>query len=195
MLTSFPRQKGFSLPELMIVLVIVAVLLAIVGPSFRSIIESNRRLFSMERTLAVLTHARSEAVARSSRVHVCPSSDSTTCITGSNIWTTGVIAFVDDGGTSGTAGDGIWQSAGGENIIRILADYGAGISVFGPTAPSTIVFNADGEAVSSGALQICDRNGPTEASAIVIGASGQLRVAVDENASGVVNVGADITCS
>ena len=191
------RQDGFSLVELMIVLIIVAVLATLAGPSFRESIERNRRLFAMEDTLALLTHARSEAVARSAPVHVCPSADQQTCIAGSNVWTPGIIAFADDGSGSGTESDGVLS--GDEELIRVAAGFGSGIDLYGPdpvtSSGSAIVFDEDGGAELSGTIQICDRNGPASASAIVMNVSGQLRIALDEDNNGTANDSAgDVTC-
>jgi len=201
-------QGGFTLIELMMVLVIVAILAAIAGPSFRDTIERNRRFFTIEQTLALLAQARGEAVARSARVHVCPSSDGLTCIDSSNVWSPGVIAFVDDGGgdaACGTANDGVWQKASScEDGVKVIASYPDGVDVYGPapsgSSESVIVFDADGGASSAVTLEICDRNGVTAASGIVVNVSGQLRLAVDEDDSGVVNglvggTAADLTCT
>ncbi|MFT6285572.1 MAG: type IV fimbrial biogenesis protein FimT [Halieaceae bacterium] len=198
-------SRGFTIIELMVVLVIVAVLATIAGPSFKDSIERNRRLSTMEQAVAILNHARTEAVSRSAQVRVCPSTDSDACRLGSNDWTPGVIAFVDDGGATGcaTAGDGLWDNTDDppcEAGIRVVSSFSSTINVYGPdpNSPleSAIIFNPDGGAEQLGSIRFCnDDNNENRASAIIVGVSGQLRIALDSSGNGVVedNTG-DIAC-
>jgi type IV fimbrial biogenesis protein FimT len=189
-------QSGFTLMELMIVLVIVAVLATIAGPSFRDSIERNRRLYAVEQTLSILNQARTEAVSRSAEVRVCPSSDSDTCVLGSNVWTSGIISFVDDGGPTGcaTAGDGLWDNDDDppcEAGVRVAPEFASGLNVYGPdpNSPlqSAIVFNADGGADLAGSIRFCyEDDDESRASAVVVGVSGQLRIALDSDDNGIV---------
>ncbi|WP_439107208.1 GspH/FimT family pseudopilin [Congregibacter sp.] len=60
--------KGFTLVELMIVIVIIAILLTVAAPSFRNFVAQQRlRSASMDLRMA-LTMARSEAVKRNANV-------------------------------------------------------------------------------------------------------------------------------
>ena len=65
-------QRGFTLVELMIVVVIAAVLLGIAVPGFRNVILGNSVTSKINELVGALQVARNEAVTRNSRVTLCP---------------------------------------------------------------------------------------------------------------------------
>jgi len=65
-----PRAEGFTLLELMMVIVISAVLLALVAPNMRDLILKNRLKGAAEEAQSMLQFARSEAVKRNADVYV-----------------------------------------------------------------------------------------------------------------------------
>jgi type IV fimbrial biogenesis protein FimT len=85
-------NKGFTLIELMITVVIVAVVLGLAVPSFQTQLLNNRSLALGEDFATAINFVRSEAVKRATRVSLCASSDGATC---AGEWTDGFIAFVD----------------------------------------------------------------------------------------------------
>lgn len=88
------KQRGFTLVELMITLVIMAILLGIAVPSFESAIATNRVATATNDLLSSLAHARSEAIRRGQRVTVCTSADGLTCAAAGG-WNQGWISFLD----------------------------------------------------------------------------------------------------
>jgi len=88
------KARGFTLVELMVGIVVLAVLLGLAVPAFRQTIESNRVTATTNDFVSALNYARSEALKRSNSVAVCSSTDGLTCA-GSNSWNTGWIAFAD----------------------------------------------------------------------------------------------------
>lgn len=56
------RQRGFTLMELMIVVVIIAVMMAVILPSLRGVAENNRLRGSVRELMSLMKYARSEAV-------------------------------------------------------------------------------------------------------------------------------------
>lgn len=96
------RVRGFTLPELMVAVALVAITLVWGIPSMQETIERNKLATAVNDFAAVLALARSEAVTRGSRVSICPSTSGTTCSTD---WTGRIIVFVDADGTctGGTA--------------------------------------------------------------------------------------------
>jgi type IV fimbrial biogenesis protein FimT len=82
--------SGFSLVELMVVIMIAAVLMAIGVPSYRYVTNSNRISAEVNALLGDLQFARSEAIKEGGTVTVCPSSDQVTCI-GNTVWNQGWI--------------------------------------------------------------------------------------------------------
>lgn len=72
-------QTGFTLIELMMVLMISAILAMLAGPSFNEIIRNNRLATMANDFVSTLNFARSEAVKRGAGIIVCSSDDQATC--------------------------------------------------------------------------------------------------------------------
>ena len=64
------RNKGFTLVELMITLVIVAILMALAVPSFNSTIKNNRISTQASELITSLNYVRSEAIKRGADVTI-----------------------------------------------------------------------------------------------------------------------------
>lgn len=82
--------RGFTLIELMIVLVIAVILLAIGVPSFRTLIQNQRLTTTVNDFSAAIRLTRSEALQRGVQVAMVPAD-----ATGTD-WTQGWMVFVDD---------------------------------------------------------------------------------------------------
>ena len=88
-------SNGFSLIELMIVLVVAVLLQAVVTPSFSGLINTSRVNAGAEAILNSLLLARSEAIKRNAKVVVCKSSEGDACASAGD-WHQGWIVFHDD---------------------------------------------------------------------------------------------------
>lgn len=86
-------QYGFSLLEIIIVVLILGVVLAIAVPSYTAMVNGNQLVATGNELLAAVQQARIEAIRRNQRVVLCPSSDGSTC--GSD-WNRGWISFQDN---------------------------------------------------------------------------------------------------
>jgi type IV fimbrial biogenesis protein FimT len=86
-------QKGFTLIELMVTLVVLGVLLAMGVPSFADLIRNSRSQAATNELVLALNAARVEAVKRGARVSLCPSVNGTSCA--GTAWQSGWIVFVD----------------------------------------------------------------------------------------------------
>ena len=118
-------NKGFTLIELMIVMVIVSILTMIAAPSFRSVMADNRATSTANELLYALQVARTEAIKRNAMVSLCPSSDQATC-TGNGNWHLGWIIFLD------VNTNGLRDNA--EEIIRVQNAFDSTVTLAGPNA-------------------------------------------------------------
>lgn len=94
-MTVTPMRKdssGFTLIELMIVIVIAAILLTVAVPSFQDLIRRNTVESMQAKMTTAVSTARTEAASRNSMVTVCASEDGETCGDATD-WSRGWIVF------------------------------------------------------------------------------------------------------
>lgn len=87
-------QRGFTLVELMVTLVLAAILMLLAIPSFTHQLRGWQRDSATKAFTAHVQLARSEAIKTSRRVVMCSSTNGTACAN-TNEWCTGWIVFVD----------------------------------------------------------------------------------------------------
>jgi len=104
------RQHGFTLIELMVTLIVLAILVSLAAPNFTRQILNNRSQSLGEIVTNEVNSARYEAISRATNVSVCASSNGTSC-TGN--WTDGYIIFVDGAASSSAAAPIV------TNVIRV----------------------------------------------------------------------------
>ena len=187
--TGFGRERGFTMVEVMIVMVVVAILVAVAAPGFRDLIGNNRIVTEVYTLRATLSNARSEALARRAPVVVCPSTDGAACAD-SDDWSTGYIAFVD-------LDDDIVVDAG-EDIIHIEAEERA-VDIAFNNAGRRVRFGSQGVALGfDGAFTFCDDRGVEDARELIVNPVGTVRAATDTDSpeDDIVNVGGlNVTCN
>jgi type IV fimbrial biogenesis protein FimT len=89
-------QAGFTLVELMIVIMIVSILMGVGVPSYKYVTNSNRLSAEVNGLLGDMQLARSEAIKQGLSVTVCASQDQLSCSQSSD-WSSGWIVFTDPG--------------------------------------------------------------------------------------------------
>ena len=100
-MTDMPlRQRGFSLVELMVTMVVAVILLAVAVPSFRDLIRRNQVGSASNTVLASLDYARTEAINRSQLVSICPSADGASCSAGSKAFEPGWLIYTYPSGAA-----------------------------------------------------------------------------------------------
>lgn len=97
---AYVGQGGFSLIELVTVLVVMGIILAIAMPMFSEIVVSTRMTSQANDLMADILYARSEASARGVRVSICPTADQISCSATQTDWNQGRIIFADSNGNS-----------------------------------------------------------------------------------------------
>jgi len=85
-------MTGFTLMELMIVLVIVGILVSVGIPTFSDATLGSRLGSTANNLVSSLYLARSEAIKRNTTVRVCPSTDGTSCASSAD-WEGGWIVI------------------------------------------------------------------------------------------------------
>lgn len=105
------QMLGFTLIEIMIALVLVAIVLTVGVPSLRDFIHNNQAASETNALLAAFNSARGAAITRGVPVAVCASSNGTSCLsssgcTGATDWSGGWLIFTDNPGGTACVKDG-----------------------------------------------------------------------------------------
>lgn len=164
------HERGFTLIEVMIVIVIVGVLLAVAAPGFSNLIGNNRMVSELYLLRSTLNNARSEAMARRTPVVVCPTTDGATCAD-SDDWSTGYFSYVD----SDDPNDPV------DEIIQLETEARSVNMVFN-NAARQIRFGSQGIALNfAGTITLCDDRGVEDARGLIVNPVGTVRAATDND--------------
>jgi type IV fimbrial biogenesis protein FimT len=149
------QNAGFTLIELMIVMVIVAIFVTVGVPNFQNMIGDNRLSTQANSLVSSLQFARSEALKTGTQVVVCRSTDGSTCAGGTGTtWESGWIVFVDaDNNNAISLGDAVIQSNQGlvgGNTLRSAGGF-----------DTRITYEATGlQTASAGTFRLCSGHNP-----------------------------------
>jgi type IV fimbrial biogenesis protein FimT len=169
------NTKGFTLPEILIALGVIAILLSLAVPGVSSTIKDNRLSVTLNSIVTDIHFARSEAVKRDVRVIMCRSSDPNlpvpTCSGDDRTWTSGYIIFADDGNYT----NNIFNN-GTDTLLRRGQPAASGIRLrTNGTWNRTLEFDPDGstnEGYNLAKMSICDDRGTDRGRQIVVAPSG-----------------------
>ncbi len=177
--TSHMRTKrGFSLIELMVVLVVIGMLLGVVVPAYNSLVEDNRLVTNINELSASITYARSEAMKRGVPVRICISDDAS------------IDAADCSNGSDWTAGWNVRVVGAGGVVLRRQAPM-AGIEsldeIGNPADDGRITFDRLGFTGDARTIISCNADDDaTRARGLVVNVVGQVRMAGDSNGDGTV---------
>lgn len=185
------RPAGFTLVELIVTILIIAVLAAIALPSFRSVIQRNRVTTAHNELLASLAYARTTAITRGQLVSVCPSADGNSCTNNGKAFEPGWIVYTYPAGAASA------NTAYAEASATLLRTRGSftGVSI-NAQQTGVITFGLQGQLRPSTALIFltCARDGTSGIGVSTATAPG---VRMDVNGSGSVTseaLGASASC-
>ena len=121
------QMLGFTLIEIMIALLLVAIVLTVGVPSLRNFIHNNQAASETNALLAAFNSARGAAIDRGIPVAVCASSNGTSCLsssgcpgTGATDWSSGWLIFTDNPGGTACVKDG------SDVVLRVGAGFSGG---------------------------------------------------------------------
>lgn len=192
-----PRQRGFTLVELIITVIVAAVLAAIAVPNMSVFVKNNARAARLNSMVTALNYARAEAVDRNVRVTLCKSAAFADCdAVGNGEFENGWIVFID-GGVLGTVD-------GADEILRVFQPDMGGVATMrgrngiAGAALGQVTYRGNGFPLALPASTIfnyCDDRGVAQARAIRVATSGHLRMTRDTDGDGTDDIGgAELVC-
>ncbi|PFH08818.1 type IV fimbrial biogenesis protein FimT [Collimonas sp. PA-H2] len=137
-------SRGFTLIELMVTIVVVAILAAVGLPSMGNFIAQNRLSGNVNEFIGATMLTRSEAIQRSGAVTICRSANAETattpaCDTTATDWNSGWLVYVGTAATTPAA----------SNILARQGPFTSGTNIAATSAATTptltsITYNASG---------------------------------------------------
>jgi type IV fimbrial biogenesis protein FimT len=161
---------------------IIAIILSTAVPGISSMIKDNRLATQINRVVADIHFARSEAVKRDVRVILCRTSDpnmsSPTCSGTAQTWDTGYLVFADDGNYSNNV-----YNSGTDTLLRRGQPALPGVRIRTSWSwNNNLEINPSGSTNEGGAvaiMSICDDRGNAQGRQIQVGANGIPKLYVD----------------
>jgi len=137
--------RGFTLLELMVTVLILAIISAFAAPSFNNLIRHTRIDSNTTKIRSALNYARSEAVNLGSTVTVCSSTDFETC-DGDEQWESGWIVFWDIDAGGDFDGDATITpcETGKDCLLRVWDALPDGADLLEANDESFVTFTAQG---------------------------------------------------
>ncbi|MEL0659065.1 GspH/FimT family pseudopilin [Psychromonas arctica] len=130
------KKSGFTLVEMLITISILAILLAIGVPSFKSAISNSNMISNANGMIGAFNYARTEAIKRGEPVNINQ-------VNGD--WTKGIVVWANIDAVNTMSNDEVlrvWPAFDGETTVS--------------STQTTFTFNATGEVNNNDVLQICD---------------------------------------
>jgi type IV fimbrial biogenesis protein FimT len=200
------HERGFTLVELIIVVVIAGVLAAIAAPSMSTFVKNNARATRVNTMVTALNYARGQAITRGARVSLCKSAAFANCDPpGTGDFARGWIVFTDSNPRGSVNGTDtvlrVFQPDMGGNATLTGVKNLVSITMAGLSYESTglgLDLNAaptDALVSPNTVFRYCDDRGPSQARGIVISATGFPSLTRDTNGDGTDDIaGINLVC-
>jgi prepilin-type N-terminal cleavage/methylation domain-containing protein len=161
------HQEGFSLVELLVVILVLAIGAGLAAPSFNRVIANAQMSTAVNDFVTTLHVARREALARQTTVVMCAAGAGDAC--GDAGFGAGWIVFSD--GEAGTPADGVRN--GGDVVLQRHGPLAPAIATNLSVAPGAdvayVAFGSTGNVIDIGAagprvtdVQFCDERGDVD---------------------------------
>ena len=161
-----PRH-GFTLVELLVVVLALGVMLAMAAPAFSAMLERNRATATFHQLTASLAGARLAAVRMGRPVTLCPTQDGRRCRR-DLVWDEGWMAYLDPGRSD--------HPASTDDIIQHMNQPGAPLAVRSSVGRHRIRFQPTGWASGANlSLRVCSRPQARLLGAVVVNNAGRPR--------------------
>ena len=168
------KSRGFTLPEIMITLGIIAIVLSTAVPGISSMIKDNRLATQLNSIVTHIHMARGEAAKRDVRVIMCrsssPNASTPSCGGAENVWTSGYIVFADDGNYSNNSYD-----SGTDTLLLRGQPATSGVRILTSSSWNrNLEFNPNGSLNESTVafMSLCDDRGSGNGRLIQVAPSG-----------------------
>ena len=145
------RLRGFTILELMVVMIVMAVLLALAVPTFRSVTRKSYVSSVVNSLIGDMQYARAEAANRHQFVSICRSSTGSSCDTSSVNYDAGYIVYAYN------------AAAAGANQVYNASTAGMVLLRVGATQVNVSVQATDGNVITFGQTGLPIANGPRTA--------------------------------
>lgn len=167
-------RNGFTLVELVVVMLILALFASVAVPGFADMAARNRVAADLNALNASLQQARSEAVRRGRDTVICPSQDGRHCVS-NGTWEHGWLAFVDLDGDDACAASSDRSCADGGAILHVSGPLDSGTLRATGRLRERVAYTALGTADGYlGSFHRCSADGETRAGMTLI-MTGRLR--------------------
>lgn len=161
------RGRGFTLVELLVVLLVLSILMAVAAPSLSALRERMAALQAFHALTAGLAQARLAAVARGRPVTICPSADGRTC-RGDLVWDAGWLVYIDPTRSPQPVRDEdvLWTESLAPGPVAIRGTVGRHRVRYQPTGMS---------GGNNASLRLCSRKRAIHLGSVVVNIAGRVR--------------------
>ena len=170
-----PKQRGFTLIELIITIAIAGILMSLALPSFKKTLQNNKLTSMHNELLSSLSLARNTAISRGSFATLCKSNQAGDNCDSSASWKDGWIVFLDRDDSGSVNND--------EEVISLNNALPKKVSI--SFSRNRVTYGAQGYAIGySGVVTFCDDLDNDNKKGMIISSNGHIRVATSDSELG-----------